>query len=53
MAWLGRLKHEDLVRFALHHRVDYDWMLTGNLRGLLRTVRRLARWSGRLGSLLL
>ena len=43
MAWLGRLKPEDLIRFAQRHRVDYDWMLTGNLRGLLRTVRRLAR----------
>ncbi len=39
MAWLGRIKH-DLVRFAQRHRVDYEWMLTGNLRGLLRTVRR-------------
>jgi hypothetical protein len=30
----------DLVRFAQRHRVDCEWMLTGNLRGLLRTVRR-------------
>jgi len=42
MAWLGRIKHEDLVRFAQRRRVDYEWMLTGNLRGLLRTVRRSA-----------
>ena len=42
MAWLGRIKHEDLVRFAQRHRVDYEWMLTGNFRGLLRTVRHLA-----------
>jgi hypothetical protein len=41
MAWLGRIKHEDLVCFAERHRVDYEWMLTGNLRGLLRTVRRM------------
>jgi hypothetical protein len=41
MAWLGRMKHQDLVSFAERHRVDYEWMLTGDLRGLLRTVRRL------------
>jgi hypothetical protein len=40
-AWLGRLRHEDLVRFAQRHRVDIEWMLTGDLRGLLRTARRL------------
>jgi hypothetical protein len=42
MAWLGRLKHHDLVCFARRHRVDIEWMITGNLRGLLRTVRRLS-----------
>jgi hypothetical protein len=40
MTWLGRLRHEDLVNFAQRHRVDYAWMLTGDLRGLLRTVNR-------------
>jgi hypothetical protein len=42
LAWLGRLKHEELVRFAERHRVDYEWMLTGDLRGLLRMARRQA-----------
>jgi hypothetical protein len=40
ISWIGRLKHEDLIRFAQRHRVDYAWMFTGDLRGLLRTVKR-------------
>ena len=40
MAWLGRLRHEDLIRCAQRHRIDYAWMFTGDLRGLLRTVNR-------------
>jgi hypothetical protein len=40
MLWLGRLRHEDLVNFAQRHRIDYAWMFTGDLRGLLRTVNR-------------
>jgi hypothetical protein len=29
LAWLGRLKHEDLAAFADRHRLSYDWLLTG------------------------
>jgi hypothetical protein len=29
LAWLGRLRHQDLVSFARRHRVDYAWMFTG------------------------
>ena len=39
MIWIGRIKHEDLIRFAQRHRVSLDWLLCGDLRGLLRTVR--------------
>jgi hypothetical protein len=41
MAWLGRIKHYDLLCFAERYRVDLDWLFTGDLRGLLRTARRL------------
>jgi hypothetical protein len=34
-------KAKTKIRFAQRHRVDYEWMLTGNLRELLRTVRRM------------
>ena len=43
MAWLGRIKHQDLARFAERHGVDYEWMLEGDLRGLLRMTRRHER----------
>jgi hypothetical protein len=39
LKWIGRLKHEDLVQFAQRYRVSYDWLLCGDLRGLLRTAR--------------
>ena len=29
LAWLGRLKHEDLATFAERHRLSYDWLLEG------------------------
>ena len=41
MTWIGRLRHEDLIRFAQRYRVSLDWLLCGDLRGLLRTVRRM------------
>ena len=41
MIWIGRIKHEDLIRFAQRYRVSLDWLLCGDLRGLLRTVRRM------------
>jgi hypothetical protein len=35
---MGRLKLYDLLCFADRHRVDIEWLITGNLKGLLRTV---------------
>lgn len=29
LAWLGRLKHQELAAFADRHRLSYDWLLTG------------------------
>ena len=29
MAWLGRIKHQDLAAFAERHRLSYNWLLTG------------------------
>ena len=29
LAWLGRLKHQDLAAFAERHRVSYGWLLEG------------------------
>jgi hypothetical protein len=37
--WIGRLKHYDLMCFAKRHRVNLDWLLCGDLKGLLETVR--------------
>jgi len=37
--WMGRLEHYDLMCFAERHRLSYDWLLWGDLKGLLRTVR--------------
>jgi hypothetical protein len=30
LAWLGRIKHQDLAAFADRYRLSYEWMLTGN-----------------------
>jgi len=35
----GRLKHYDLYCFSQKHRVDIEWLITGRLAGLLKTVR--------------
>ena len=37
--WIGRLKTYDGVRFAEKYDVSLDWLLCGDLKGLLRTVR--------------
>jgi hypothetical protein len=29
LAWLGRIKHQDLAAFADRHRLSLDWLLTG------------------------
>ena len=29
LAWLGRIKHQDLAAFAERHQLSYDWLLTG------------------------
>jgi hypothetical protein len=29
LAWLGRIKHQDLAAFAERHRLSYDWLSTG------------------------
>jgi hypothetical protein len=36
---MGRLKHYDLYCFSERHRVDIEWLITGRLPGLLKTVR--------------
>ncbi len=41
---MGRLKHYDLLCFAERHRVSLDWLICGDLRGLIRTI--VARRTG-------
>jgi hypothetical protein len=36
---LGRLKHYDLMLFMERHWIDADWLICGDLRGYLETVR--------------
>ena len=36
------LREQDLVDFAIQHRLSLDWLIRGDLKGLLRTVRRCA-----------
>jgi hypothetical protein len=36
---IGRLWTGDVISFAKKHRVNMDWLLTGDLKGLLDTVR--------------
>src|ERR1700730_8631076 len=37
--WAGRLGTLDAMRFVKKHRVNMDWLLLGDLKGLLETVR--------------
>jgi hypothetical protein len=36
---LSRLKHYDVMRFAEKHRVNLDWLIAGDLKGLLETAK--------------
>ena len=36
---MGRLATRDVVHFARKHRVNMDWLICGDLKGLLETVR--------------
>jgi hypothetical protein len=36
---MGRLLVHDVMRFAQKHRVNMDWLLCGDLKGLLETAR--------------
>jgi hypothetical protein len=33
------LRHYDLMRFAKKHSLSLDWLISGDLKGLLRMVR--------------
>jgi hypothetical protein len=37
--WIGRLKTYDCVSFSKRHRVSVDWLICGDLKGLLETMR--------------
>jgi hypothetical protein len=37
---IGRLWTGDVISFAKKHRVNMDWLLCGDLKGLLDTMRR-------------
>lgn len=34
----GRLKHHDVVHFAKKYRISLDWLICGDLKGLVRTI---------------
>jgi hypothetical protein len=34
----GRLKHYDLLCFAKKYRISLDWLICGDLKGLVRTI---------------
>jgi hypothetical protein len=34
----GRLKHYDLLCFAEKYRISLDWLICGDLKGLVRTI---------------
>jgi hypothetical protein len=34
----GRLKHYDLLCFAQKYRISLDWLICGDLKGLVRTI---------------
>jgi hypothetical protein len=36
---MGRLSTRDVLSFARKHRVNMDWLVCGDLKGLLETVR--------------
>ena len=36
---MGRLSTRDVLRFARKHRVNMDWLICGDLKGLLETAK--------------
>jgi hypothetical protein len=36
---ISRLDHYQIMLFAQRHRVDYDWLFSGDLKGRLRMAR--------------
>ncbi len=38
-AFAGRLATGDFISFSMRHNISMDWLLCGDLKGLLRTVR--------------
>jgi hypothetical protein len=34
----GRLKHDDVLCFAEKYRISLDWLICGDLKGLVRTI---------------
>jgi hypothetical protein len=36
---ISRLKHYEVVKFVQRHRISYDWLLCGCLKGRLRMAR--------------
>jgi hypothetical protein len=34
----GRLKHHDMLCFAEKYRISLDWLICGDLKGLVRTI---------------
>jgi len=34
----GRLKHYDVLCFAQKYRISLDWLICGDLKGLVRTI---------------
>ena len=34
----GRLKHYDVLCFAEKYRISLDWLICGDLKGLVRTI---------------
>jgi hypothetical protein len=30
MKWLGRIRHDDLVKFVTKHQLDWNWVLLGD-----------------------
>ena len=42
MKWLGRLRHEDLVKFVRRHSLDWTWVLVGETERAPAFIRRPA-----------
>jgi len=42
MKWLGRLRHDDLVKFVQRHSLDWTWVLVGETERAPAFIRRPA-----------